>query len=419
MDPPYPESGGGTEPFPAIGGDTEEWDGDPDEHGDAGEAGGDEGQRIEGPGDPAAADEPAAVAPATADDGQEGTEPTGGVETTAAEDPADPARLAEIRAMDEILALESDLEQVRQEATAEIESLRERLAAAEQGAHAAAALEAGVDPAELRREVRERAEAEVREDLALRRAELESRLRAEIEAEVEDRIAKVRADADERIRTEVEIARSAAEDHFKEALGERELELELERSAKAKLVEDSEQRLAEIERKAAEAAARVAGTEARLAEKEANLREYAEERLDAERERIRAEAAGDAGRRAADLEAELERGRLEADRRVEELEGRLKLTEAAAAQQTEELRLAAAAWIRGQADRLRRQGIEGLPQETVDAQEERFRIAASRIDAAAARVDAAAERSAPEPEPTTGEEDIQAWDIGKGDEKST
>lgn len=330
----------------------------------------------------------------------------------------DAGQLAEIRAIDEILALESDLERAKQQASAEIESLRERLLAAEQRADAAAALEGGADPAELRRAIREQVETEMRADLEARRAELEAKVRSEIEAEVEDRISKIQADADERVRTEVGIARGAAEEYFRSVLAERERELENERTAKAALIEESERRLAEIERKAAEAAARVAHAEAQLAAKEADLRQETERRLERERERIRAEAAGDAGRRVTELEAELERReaemrrqRAEFENRIAQLESKLGAVEASRAREAEEMRLAAAAWVRGEIERLGE--LPKPPQGSEETREQRFRSAASRIDEAAARADAAAKRAGAGEPSDPQEEDTSSWDIGR------
>lgn len=404
----YPDEPISTEPFTAIGGETEEWS---DEER---EATSDRSEQAEPGGERAAATESAGgerVAKGPADPEHPDRREAGGEGQAAAQQ-------AEIRAVDEILALESDLERAKQEAAGEIETLRERLQVAEQGAQAAAAIEAGVDPAEVRREIGAALEGQAREDLEQRRGELETRLRAELEGEAEDRLAKLQADADERVRTEVGIARTAAEDHFREALTERERELEGERTAKAKLIEDSERRLTEIERKAGEAAARVSAAEARLAEKEANVRRDAEAELERERQRIGADAAGEAGRRVATLEAELQNARVDGERRVADLEGRLKLAEASAGQEAEELRLAAAAWVRGQADSLRKQGAASGTSEEESARDERFEAAASRIDAAAARADAAAERAAPDPEASAEEGDTQSWDVGKPDERS-
>lgn len=186
----------------------------------------------------------------------------------------------------------------------------------------------------------------------------------------EEQIARIDADAEERIRTEVGVARKAAEERFGETLAARERDLEHEREHKVRLIEESERRLSEIEHEAAAAGERVTQAERALSDEAERLRSDAEARIEAEAERARDEAATAADARVQARELELEesierseRAEHGANERVAVAEQRAEAAEAAAADVSQESRLAAASWVRAQAKALRQEGERGSEEE--------------------------------------------------------
>jgi hypothetical protein len=133
----------------------------------------------------------------------------------------------------EILALEADLERAKNEAAAALDVIESRLAEAD-----------------------ERLETE----LERVRRETEERVRAEI-----------RGQAEERTRVEVDAVRRASEERFNAEIRLRDQELESEREDKARVIEESDARLHEIEQRALAAAERVAAREAELTETKAAI----------------------------------------------------------------------------------------------------------------------------------------------------
>jgi len=210
-------------------------------------------------------------------------------------------RAAEERALDEILALEKDVERARSEAGA----LRERLEEAE------------------------------------RRA-----------TEAESRADEARARPPEPYAIDVESPGAA--ERLAAALSARDRELEEERQSRTETLERADRRLAEIEAQARAAAEGIDAAEQRLADEAERLRDDAEERV-----RRHAE---EADRRADERIAKAEEAVAAAEQRAgKETEERIRAAEQerarAEAQRLEsEARSGAADWLRKQTKALRREG---------------------------------------------------------------
>jgi hypothetical protein len=212
-------------------------------------------------------------------------------------------RAAEERSLDEILALEKDVESARSEAG----ELREQLEEAE------------------------------------RRA-----------AEAESRADEARARPPEPEPAAIDVESPGAAERLAAALSARDRELEEERRSKTEAIERADRRLAEIEEQARAAAERIDAAEQRLADDAEGLRADAEERV-----RRQAE---EADRRADEGIAKAEEAVAAAEQRAgRETEERIRSEEQerarAEAQRLEsEVRSAAADWLRKQTKALRREG---------------------------------------------------------------
>jgi DNA uptake protein ComE-like DNA-binding protein len=160
-----------------------------------------------------------------------------------------------------------------------------------------------------------------------------------------------RQEADE-LRSELERVRELPKDWPPDDAGRlatelraREEELEQERLAKAELIERNDRRLNEIEAQAQAAAERVSGAERQFREETERLRADAEARIAQKAEEARREIEEEAGQRA-----------VESERRALAAEERLEAIQADAAKRSSEMRAAAADWLRGRAEELRREG---------------------------------------------------------------
>ena len=160
-----------------------------------------------------------------------------------------------------------------------------------------------------------------------------------------------RQEADE-LRSELERVRELPKDwppgdagRLATELRAREEELEQERLATAELIERNDRRLKEIEAQAQAAAERVSAAERQFREETERLRADAEARIAQKAEEARREIEEEAGQRA-----------VESERRALAAEERLEAIQADAAKRSSEMRAAAADWLRGRAEELRREG---------------------------------------------------------------
>ena len=241
------------------------------------------------------------------------------------------AQVAEQQAVEEINALEEDLERAKREGEARAEELEAKLTEAERRASeaeeratvapdAAQALEEQARNGAanwLRDQVRQiersadrRVKAGAkdggdREKLdAESEAEVERRLRGEADQRVQAETADLRREldslragldervreAEERTKLEVEAARKAAHERYGAELRARDEELDAERKDKARVIESSDRRLQEIEQRALAATDRVAAAERELADEADRLRANQEKRIEAEAEKARTAA---------------------------------------------------------------------------------------------------------------------------------
>ena len=241
------------------------------------------------------------------------------------------AQAVEQQAVEEINALEEDLERAKREGEARAEELEAKLTEAERRASeaeeratvapdAAQALEEQArngaatwlrdQVRQIERSADKRVKAAAkdgggREKLdAESEAEAERRLREEadqrVQAETADlrrELDSLRAGLDERVREaegrtqlEVEAARKAAHERYGAELRAREEELDAEREDKARIIESSNRRLQEIEQRALAATDRVAAAEQELADEADRLRANQEKRIQAEAEKARTAA---------------------------------------------------------------------------------------------------------------------------------
>jgi DNA uptake protein ComE-like DNA-binding protein len=168
---------------------------------------------------------------------------------------------------------------------------------------------------------------------------------------LEKDVERARQEADE-LRGELERARELPEHwppgdagRLAKELRAREEELEQERLARAELIERNDRRLKEIEAQALAAAERVSEAERRLLDETERLRADAEARIAQKSEEARREIEEEAGQRA-----------VESERRALAAEEQLEAIQADAAKRSSEMRAAAADWLRGRAEELRREG---------------------------------------------------------------
>ena len=251
------------------------------------------------------------------------------------------AEQAEHRAMDEILALEEDLERAKDEA-AEARAEAERQARNEVAKHveiqtrtsAASSKRYGprstsgfARPPTLparRPRPRPRLAASWRSapfsSSTETRKQVEDRIRAEIEETTRVEIERLRGEAEERTRVEVEATRRAAEQRFKAEIRLREQELESEREDKTRIIDESDACLHEIEQRALAGAERVAAAEAELAQEAERLRKEAEARVAEETERAHRNATNAADAQVREREERLIAATAEADRAKAEAE---------------------------------------------------------------------------------------------------
>ncbi len=218
-----------------------------------------------------------------------------------------------------------------------------------------------------RAEGRAELEVELERTSEPRRRELEQRALEAAESKTAERIARIEADAEERIRSEVAVARRAAEERFAELLGKRERELQSEREDKATAIEQSHERLDEIEGQAVEAAERVSAAEQNLEVEKLRLQEESAAQLEiavtqaqavadqnvAERMRDREEELTDAIAAAVRSEQEVQAKVAEAEERARKSEERARAVEVEAAATISEVRQAAADWLREQTKSVR------------------------------------------------------------------
>lgn len=336
------------------------------------------------------------------------------------------AQQAEIRATDEIVALERDLERAKSSATAELEELEASLRAAELRAVAAEETAAGL--AAEREEFEERAREAAKRWLRARIVELKAEARKKIRAEVERLRAEAETPAAE---GDAALATSGEADVQKLIEGEtdelrrlhaREL-AEVETRAEVARREDRDRAVDELERRLQEAATDPDERQRELAEARAEAESAAAQRIariesDAD-ERLRSEVA--IARRAAEerfaekLEArerDLERERETKIELIEDSDRRLSLIEARAneavaavasaeehlAAEAEQLRADSAKRLSEEADHLRAASLkerqEEVEQDLRSIRDRLEREQASRADAVAEaerRVEAAEE----------------------------
>ena len=173
----------------------------------------------------------------------------------------DAAQAAELRALDEIKALEHDLEQARSTADVEVGELDSRLRDAEARAREAEARAARItrERDEIEAKTREAAAKWVRGRVSDINAEARERLRAEMERTRAETEASVRAEAEQRIRAQSEKFEEEAERQITEgseagpdAAGESDgIERALrERDAAARTLRETLARLEDAERRA-------------------------------------------------------------------------------------------------------------------------------------------------------------------------
>jgi chemosensory pili system protein ChpA (sensor histidine kinase/response regulator) len=259
--------------------------------------------------------------------GEELDDTTGRVRTAADE----AVRAAEDRALDEILALERDVERAKSEAG----ELRERLEQAER-----------------------------------RAAEAES-----LAAEAESRADEARARPPEPAAIDVESPGAA--ERLAAALSARDRELEEERRSRTAAIERADRRLAEIEAQARAAAEGIDAAEQRLADEAERLRADAEERV--------RRKGDEADRRADERIAQAEEAVAASERRAtRETEERIRAEERARAEAQRlesEARSAAADWLRKRTKALRREG-QREAETRLDAELEaaRRQLAAARAE---------------------------------------
>jgi DNA uptake protein ComE-like DNA-binding protein len=182
---------------------------------------------------------------------------------------------------------------------------------------------------------------------------------------LEKDVERARQEASE-LRSELEQARKVPEDwppgdagRLAKELRAREEELQRERVAKAELIERHDRRLREIEEQAQAAAERVSAAEQQLEEETERLRANAEARITEKTEESRREIEEEAGQRA-----------VESERRALVAEEQLEAVQASAAKRASEMRAAAADWLRGRADALRREGAREVAAELEAARRE-------------------------------------------------
>jgi len=168
---------------------------------------------------------------------------------------------------------------------------------------------------------------------------------------LEKDVERARQEADE-LRSELERVRELPKEwppgdagRLAKELRAREEELEQERLAKAELIERNDSRLKEIEAQAQAAAERVSAAERQLREETERLRADAEARIARKTEEARREIEEEAGQRA-----------VESERRALAAEEQLETIQADAKKRSSEMRAAAADWLRGRAEALRREG---------------------------------------------------------------
>jgi DNA uptake protein ComE-like DNA-binding protein len=168
---------------------------------------------------------------------------------------------------------------------------------------------------------------------------------------LEKDVERARHEADE-LRSELDRARELPKDwptgdagRLAKELRAREEELEQERLAKAELIERNDTRLKEIEAQAQAAAERVSAAERQLREETERLRADAEARIARKTEEARREIEEEAGERV-----------VESERRALAAEEQLETIQADANKRSSEMRAAAADWLRGRAEALRREG---------------------------------------------------------------
>ena len=184
--------------------------------------------------------------------------------------PDEAAQAAEIRAMDEIIALEGNLEQAKSNAAAEAEELESRLREAE-----ARALQAeernerlAAEHEEIEAKAREAATAWLRKQLASLKAEARQRVKDEVDKVREETEAQVREETEARIKAEAEEAERLIQEQREDAGDEPEDddalgEAQRERDAAAESLRQTLAGLEEAEMRATKAEEALAAAEAK------------------------------------------------------------------------------------------------------------------------------------------------------------
>ena len=203
------------------------------------------------------------------------------------------AQAVEQQAVEEINALEEDLERAKREGEARVEELEARLREAERRASEAEERAAvAPDAAQaLEEQARSGAANWLREQVRQIERSADKRVKAAAKdggghEKLDERV----RDAEERTELEVTAARNAAHERYAAELRAREEELDAEREDKARIIESADRRLQEIEQRALAATDRVAAAEQELADEADRLRADQEKRIEAEAEKARTAA---------------------------------------------------------------------------------------------------------------------------------